>query len=103
MELIRFILWIIIACALAWLLLPIIGFGLLFVVGLIAVLFVISFISQLINGNRGGFSFRTFTVRRSPREKADAAKAEQNEEFDAEYGEESGEIVELPPSALHKE
>lgn len=101
MTLIRLILWIAAGSVLVWLLLPIIGMGILFFAALLAILFLVSLISRLFTG-RGGF-VHTFTFRTSPREKAEAAKAEEEEIFDAEFGEDAGEVVELPPSALHKE
>ena len=102
MMLIRLILWIFTGILLTYVLLPLIGAGLLFFLLLFGVLFVVSFASKLLTG-QGGISFHTFKMKASPREKAEAAKAEQEEIFDAEFGEESGEVVELPASALHKE
>ena len=96
MALLSFILWIVIASFVIWLLLPLIGFGLLFFLAILAVLFVINIFS-----GKSKISFHTF--RETPTEKAREAKAEQEESFDAEYGDDAGEFVELPPSALHKE
>ena len=96
MPLLNLVLWIVVGTMIAWFLLPLIGVGLLFFLAILAVLFVVNLFT-----GKGGISFRTFKV--SPGQKARETKAEQEETFDAEYGEDAGEFVELPSTALHKE
>jgi len=99
---IRLFLWLIVGVVLTWVMLPFIGFGLLLIFGLIAAAMIVSIIVNLFTG-RGGVKFYSFNVNKTPTQKAAAVKEEQDESFDAQYGEDAGEVVELPPEALHKE
>lgn len=104
MNTLRLILWLAAGVLLTWVMLPIIGAGLLIIFGVVAVLLLVSIITNLVTGRNGGrVEFRTFTFRRTPTQKAADAKTNQEEMFEEEYGEDAGEVVELPSCALHKE
>lgn len=99
---IRLLLWLVIGVVLTWVMLPFIGIGLLIIFGIIAAAMIVSIVINLFSGN-GGVKVYRFNINKTASEKAADVKEAEEETFEAEYGEGAGDVVELPPDALHKE
>jgi len=102
MSSIRLLLWLLVGAVLTWVMLPFIGFGLLMIFGFIAAAMIVSIIVNLFTG-RGGVKFYKFNVHKTATQKAAEVRETEEKTFEAEYGPDAGEVVELPPEALHKE